>query len=574
MRLKFFSCFLLIILLVPSISGAQWIPDGVPICTADNVQFNPVIISDDIGGAIIAWCDDRNYSNAFEDLYAQRVDSSGVVKWATNGVPVCTTIWMQQNPVITSDGAGGAIIAWHDINGEWRIFAQRIDSSGGNRWGLNGVAICTWYPDVPKIVSDSKGGAIITWVDYRNSGMYDIYAQRVDSSGVVRWAVNGVPVCTGNVNQLDPVITSDGVGGAIIAWWDDRAGNYNFDIYAQRIDSSGTLKWSVNGVPICTSDSGQRYPVITSDGANGAIIAWRDFRNGNYDIYAQWVDSAGTVRWTTNGVAICTAANSQDGCVITSDGVGGAIIAWHDARDGNDDIYAQRVDSSGVVKWVVNGVPICTADSNQSSPVITSDGASGVIIAWHDARSGVLYRDIYVQRVDSTGTVQWVINGIAICTAVDLQQSPKIISDGAGGAIITWEDWRFNIGDIYAQRVYADGGVGGVEIEQTSASPMCHNLLHVYPNPFSKLTTVSFGIEHPDRITHSSYGTGSAKSIELKIYDVSGRLVKQFNYLTNYQSPVLWSGDDDFGHEVPAGVYFVYYGIDNFMMAQKVIKID
>jgi len=85
-------------------------------------------------------------------------------------------------------------------------------------------------------------------------------------------------------------------------------------------------------------------------------------------------------------------------------------------------------------------------------------------------------------------------------------------------------------------------------------------ILNISPNPFSKLTYISFGIGHPDRITHSSYGTGSAKGIELKIFDVSGRIVKSFNLTSCFlllASAVCWDGRDEKGKSVPSGIYFV-----------------
>ncbi|GAF92796.1 unnamed protein product, partial [marine sediment metagenome] len=52
--------------------------------------------------------------------------------------------------------------------------------------------------------------------------------------------------------------------------------------------------------------------------------------------------------WMVNGTVISTAINNQAYTQITSDGAGGAIITWRDSRSGtNDDIYAQRVNSSG-----------------------------------------------------------------------------------------------------------------------------------------------------------------------------------------------------------------------------------
>ena len=51
--------------------------------------------------------------------------------------------------------------------------------------------------------------------------------------------------------------------------------------------------------------------------------------------------AAGGVKWTAEGVGIRTAsANSAGYPQITSDGAGGAIIAWHDKRSGSDGIYA------------------------------------------------------------------------------------------------------------------------------------------------------------------------------------------------------------------------------------------
>jgi hypothetical protein len=48
------------------------------------------------------------------------------------------------------------------------------------------------------------------------------------------------PICTVSGNQMNPTITSDGSGGAIITWQDYRSGSYS-DIYAQRIYKNGTL---------------------------------------------------------------------------------------------------------------------------------------------------------------------------------------------------------------------------------------------------------------------------------------------------------------------------------------------
>jgi hypothetical protein len=250
------------------------------------------------------------------------------------------------------------------------------------------------------------------------------------------WVQDGVAICTATGDQRSPTITSDGAGGAIVTWYDFRSGSY--DIYAQRVNTSGTVQWAANGVAICTAAGEQSFPTIISDGAGGAIVTWTDYRSGNGDIYAQWVYSSGGVIWTTNGVAICTATGGQYSPTIVSDGEYGAIVTWYDYRSGsNNDIYTQRVNASGAVQWTANGAAICTATGDQYSPTIVSDGAGGAIVTWHDYRSGS-NTDIYAQRVNASGTPQWTANGVALCAATGDQTVPSIVSDGAGGAIVTW----------------------------------------------------------------------------------------------------------------------------------------
>ena len=270
-------------------------------------------------------------------------------------------------------------------------------------------------------MSKKKLSHLMTWDDER-SGNDDIYAQRVDANGAVLWTVDGVPICTLVDAQRYPELVSDGAGGAIITWQDERNGND--DIYVQRVDANGAVLWTTDGVPICTAASNQGSPMLVSDEVGGAIITWRDQRSGDFDIYAQRINSNGAVLWTTNGVAICTAPNSQWPSSLVKDDAGGAIITWGDERSGNDDIYAQRVDSSGAVLWATDGVPICTAASNQYSPRLVSDEVGGAIIVWEDYRNaGWPERDIYAQNVNADGTL-----GQKVGFALSLHKGINIIS--------------------------------------------------------------------------------------------------------------------------------------------------
>ena len=104
-------------------------------------------------------------------------------------------------------------------------------------------------------------------------------------------------------------------------------------------------------------------------------------------------------------------------------------------------------------------LPLCTAANNQTNPRIVADGAGGAIVTWYDFRGGT-DSDIYAQHILASGAVDpaWPADGRALCTSVNNQYSPTIVADGAGGAIVTWYDYRSGTySDIYAQHILASG---------------------------------------------------------------------------------------------------------------------
>jgi hypothetical protein len=463
---------------------------NVPLCTAPNIQgfaWRPqrydAIVSDGADGAIVTWTDMRSGSTTHSDIYAQRISAAGTVQWTTDGVALCTAAGIRFDSVIVPDGAGGAIVAWNDQrNGgdNTDIYAQRISADGTPQWTANGVALCTatGSQEACTMVSDGAGGAIVTWHDNRNGNITDIFAQRVSAGGVPQWTADGVALCTAVGNQDFPQLASDGAGGAIVTWEDFRSGGTDWDIYAQRVSADGTVQWAANGVALCTAARAQQTTTIVSDGAGGAIVAWEDYRsNASHDVYAQRVSAAGLVQWTTDGVALCAATGEQSLPSVLSDGAGGAIVTWNDQRSGNWDIYAQRVSAAGLGQWTTDGVALCTATGDQSNASITPDGAGGAIVTWNDLRSGNW--DIYAQRVSLIGAPQWTADGVALSTATGNQVSPMVASDGASGAIVAWQDYRSGNWDIYSQRV----GAAGQLVDVPAEAPAAFALDPVRPNP-------------------------------------------------------------------------------------------
>lgn len=288
----------------------------------------------------------------------------------------------------------------------------------------------------------------------------------------------GNPVSIAVNHQVNPMMTTDGSGGTIITWMDKQNGKY--EIFAQRMNSDGNAMWTVNGIAICTQDSNYN-PVIVSDGSGGAIIAWQSYRgSATADLYAQRVNSSGNIQWTTNGVPVCVVVFEQDSIAMVSDGLGGAILTWQDYRsnNGSADIYAQRVSTVGVMIWTANGVSICNQAAAQRGPKLVSDGLGGAFITWYDNRAGDY--DIYTQRIATAGAVVWTTNGVATCVSGTDQLKPDICIDGAAGAIITWYDYRSTTDfNIYAQRI----GPGGAIVWAVNGVVMNNNVAYAQTDP-------------------------------------------------------------------------------------------
>ena len=368
--------------------------------TATNIE--PRVISNGMDGAIFIWLDSRDGG---QRIYAQRVDTTGTPVWASDGIDVCPLAPYLYYPRIAPDGAGGAIITWYDYRyGSYDIFAQRIDMDGNLLWDSTGVDVCTYAGDqyYPEIVADGAGGAIIVWWDLR--GDWDIYAQRVDGDGNLLWDADGLPVSAAVGAQMNPRLVAASGGGAFVAWIDGSSG-YD-EVYAQWIDQDGTPMWQVDGVSATAGSWPEFSPQLVEDGAGGVIVSWYDYRTWNaYQVYAQRFDSDGNTAWGSDGVMLMDAYSYSYDIGMIPDGFGGAIVTadlFVDDSGSPTDIYAQRVNHDGAVLWGPR-TGVCLLPDYQYNPVLAPDGLGGALVVWEDYRAGDGSSNLYCQRMSASG---------------------------------------------------------------------------------------------------------------------------------------------------------------------------
>jgi len=345
------------------------------ICNEGHWQDSPAIAFDGTN-YLVVWQDLRNGT---WNIYGQRVTTGG--GRLGGDFYICNAGVGQYNPAIAFDGTN-YLVVWDDYrNGNYDIYGQRISPAGG-RVGGN-FFICTEgaHQTVPAIAFDGNN-YLVVWMDLRN-GNFDIYGQRLSTAG---GAVGGnFHICTQGTHQTNPAIAFDG-NNYLVVWEDYR--NASLDIYGQRVTTAGGRLGG--NFFICNEGHNQYYPAIAFDG-NNYLVVWDDLRNGNYDIYGRRVSTAGGP--VGGDFFICNAGHNQYHPAIAFDG-DNCLVVWYDYRNVSLDIYGQQVDRSG--GRVGANFFICNQGDNQHYPAIAFDG-NNYLAVWRDNRNGNY--DIYGQRV-------------------------------------------------------------------------------------------------------------------------------------------------------------------------------
>jgi hypothetical protein len=96
-------------------------------------------------------------------------------------------------------------------------------------------------------------------------------------------------------------------------------------------------------------------------------------------------------------------------------------------------------------------------------------------------------------------------------------------------------------------------------VEELEPSQSVVIVLQVSPNPFRNKVSIKFSMEH------------SAEVIELKIYNATGRMVKEFNRLSNNQ--IFWNGTDNCNRRLSSGVYFLKLTAGEHSTTEKLLLI-
>ncbi len=178
------------------------------------------------------------------------------------------------------------------------------------------------------------------------------------------------------------------------------------------------------------------------------------------------------------GLDLTPVSGDQQSPSIVPDGAGGCIVAWNDSRTpaNSYDIYAQRFDAFGRPKWAANGVVVCGAPGSQNIPRLVADGAGGAVVVWRDDRATGFGPGYYAQRLNSAGAAQWTADGIRAYSQGVQDYGHQVATDGAGGAWFTAMRDSFGTSQVYLQHVTGAGALPlsatGIPVRTIQPYPM------------------------------------------------------------------------------------------------------
>ncbi|MHC4278252.1 MAG: hypothetical protein ACYSTI_13180 [Planctomycetota bacterium] len=454
------------VFLIPNQSFAELVklwPDAINVSGTDGWSVTYGYGRKASDGSLFAYYHVKICNNIQREtnIFLQKIDKNGQKLWGDTGRLVYNSSSCGRPIVdLAPDQNGGAVVVWRFLE----LRAKRFDSNGNEdlSWGTDGVLIassagCSVHCSA---VTDGAGGVIVVWKDGS-----DIVAQRVGSDGQLKWN-NGQPVFVGTgslyhgwteANNAVP----DGNGGVFIDWRGQDSNN-NRVVFAQHLDSNGNPQWPSGGL-IATSAYGYLDLVadLIPDGTGGVIIIATGDNGTNQPIIAQRIDSMGNLQWGNEGFTVKNAEScwSPRYAFIESVGNGEFVVVWDSLNADavtcdESDVYAQKIDLNGNLKWASEGVIVSSLEQFDFFPHVTTDGIDGVWISFtngdtdYDTSNGNGY--VGVQHVDNDGNL-FVCTPIRVPAYNDFIWSHSIVPDDEGRVYILW-DGVDRLGDVYAQR--------------------------------------------------------------------------------------------------------------------------
>ena len=428
-----------------------WQNNGIPIRQGVHIEWQRTVCPGESGSMIFVWSDTRYGSR---NVFAQKVDSSGVLLWGSQGSAVTNLPGRQEDPVAITDGDGGAFIAWVDyrFDDEGDIFIQHIDNQGNRMMDDNGEALARVDGRhlTINMCTDSLGGVFVAWQDKRNFLDDDIFGTHVSSNYEIIAPSSGVSIIQMNGNQGAKSLEYAGNNQATIIWSDTRSGSGN-DIYCQKINMNMEKIFSDGGLEVSATSDLETTPRTTFMKNDTSFVIWQSGTEST-DIYYNLLTSDGLV--FSEHLQLCSFNSSKANPRIKRNQLGEVFIQWIDYRNdptaGNH--YYQRVSHGGNISWDQNGIQL-DASGDDHHARFSPGGNRELFVYWE--RGTFPNVDIMYQGIQSDGSLL-LDNAEFVSNVSGYQSMPNTLFDNNNGSFVVFADQSNGSIDLRVQRMNSD----------------------------------------------------------------------------------------------------------------------
>ncbi|MEI6749029.1 MAG: exo-alpha-sialidase [Bacteroidota bacterium] len=380
------------------ISQAQWQPDVrlTNNTSPSNTSLNNAWCVAASGDTVFAVWDDERAGNY--EIYYKRSTDAGLT-WGED--TRLTVSQYSYDPCITIKGSMVHVV-WQELrDGYYEIYYKRSTDAGVS-WEadtrLTTNTSDSWNPSIAV-----NGSAVhVVWEDERQGNSEVYYKGSTD--GGLTWGAD-TRLTNDPANSWNPSVA---VSGSVVhvAWYDDRNGSGNWEIYYKR-SADGGLNWGED--TRMTNDTHvSRYPCLAVSGSVVHLV-WHDDRDGNYDIYYKRSTDGG-LTWSADTRLTTDPANAMFPCLAVSAST--VHIVWIDPRNTpNVQIFYKR-STDGGLSWETD---LQLSSSSLSTYPSVAVSGSVVHAVWQDMRDGNY--EIYYKRNptgDPTGIIAPAVSGNTI----------------------------------------------------------------------------------------------------------------------------------------------------------------
>ena len=255
--------------------------------------------------------------------------------------------------------------------------------------------------------------------------------------------------------QYEPSVAALDGGGYVIVWTGDTRTNFDYDIYQQRYDSSGSPV-GPEVIVNTTRTDWQTNPSVAGLVDGGHVVTWISPDGSGSGVYQQRYDATGAPVGSETRVNAVATGNQNGASAVGFDGGGHAVIFASDDGDGSG-VFVQRYDSTGAVSGAAVRVNT-TTEGEQSNPSIARLANGGYVVSWQAAGQDGSSYGVYEQRFDSSNTPNGVETKVNTHTN-NAQFNPSVAALTGGGHAVAWQS-LFQISADYSVHVQAYDAAG------------------------------------------------------------------------------------------------------------------